>query len=225
MIYGKHIGKNKKFNEDGTVLHYPGNTVVADVTPGCSAYEVMCRLRQMVIDAGFDDTMILLPEDSYHMTIIRGLNDLVRTDERWPAKLPKDTPMEKVDDYVSAAVASAEMPGRIRMKFDCVHQDEGAIIIRLLPANEEIAQMLQEFRDKVATAIGLFLPKHNEYRFHISLAYIRIKPEGEEGERFEALKAEMQKYIEQQSEFEMTPPYMAYYDDMLAFHAHRIPRY
>ena len=65
MIYGKDIGK--KFDKDGNVLHYPGNTVVADIVPGCSAYDVMSHLRQMVIEAGFEDivdavVMVYAPE-------------------------------------------------------------------------------------------------------------------------------------------------------------------
>ena len=34
----------------------------------------------------------------------------------------------------------------------------------------------------------------------------------------------MERLISGQPAFETTPPYMAYYDDMLAFHANRIQR-
>ena len=70
-MYGEQIGK--KFEMDGSARRYPGNTVIADVRPGCSAYDVMTALRQMAMDAGFADSMILLPVDSYHMTVLRGL--------------------------------------------------------------------------------------------------------------------------------------------------------
>lgn len=222
MRYGKDIGK--KFYEDGTVRHYPGNTVVADIVPGCSAYDVMLHLRQMAIDAGFADKWILLPTDSYHMTVIRGLNDQVRTDDFWPAKLPKDTPMAAVDDYISAAIAAAGIPGPVRMKFDAVYASASCCIVHLLPADEEQERILREFRDRAADAIGLRLPKHDQYRFHISLAYTRIVPEGADAQKLEELKAEMNAYIANQPEFETTAPYMAYYDDMLAFSPVRLPR-
>ena len=130
MIYGKDIGK--KFDKDGNVLHYPGNTVVADIVPGCSAYDVMSHLRQMIFDAGFEDTLCMLPEDSYHMTVIRGLNDKIRKDTHWPAALSKDTPMEQVDDYISDAIARAGLPGPARMKFHKVLPQEGCIIIQVV---------------------------------------------------------------------------------------------
>lgn len=222
MIYGKDIGK--KFDKDGNVLHYPGNTVVADIVPGCSAYDVMSHLRQMVIDAGFADTLCLLPEDSYHMTVIRGLNDLIRKDTHWPAALPKDTPMEQVDDYISAAIARAGLPGPARMKFYKTLPQEGCVIIQVVPADEEQEKILRDFRDRAATEIGLFLPKHDTYKFHISLGYRRILPEGEDAERFDALVAKMDEYIADQPVFETEPPYMAYYSDMMEFSPVRLPR-
>ena len=222
MKYGNSIGR--KFYEDGSVRRYPGNTVVADVTKECPAYEVMTRLYNTVIKNGFDSHIILLPHDSYHMTVIRGVNDQVRKDTHWPAALPKDTPMEQVDDYIEAAIGRAEMPGRLRMKFDRVEFGNNCMIILLNPADEEQARILKEFRDSAANEIGLHLPGHDEYRFHISLGYTRIVPEGEDEIRIKKMIAEMDEYIADQPPFEITPPYMAFYDDMYEFSPDRVPR-
>ena len=184
----------------------------------------MTRLRNMVIDNGFDDHVILLPCDSYHMTIISGVNDQVRLDTHWPPNLPKDTPMDKVDDYIEAAIRKVKMPGRIRMKFDTVSWGAGCMIVRLLPADEAQSRILWEFRDTAAEEIGFRLPKHEKYRFHISLAYTRIVPEGENEERANRLIAEMDKYISEQPVFEIEPPYMAFYNDMYYFSPTRLPR-
>ncbi|MBR2634546.1 MAG: DUF1868 domain-containing protein [Clostridia bacterium] len=221
-MYGKDIGR--KFYEDGSVRRYPGNTVVADVTPESAAYEVMLHLRKRVLEEGLDSHLILLPEDSYHMTVIRGLNDQVRSDEFWPARLPKDLPMDEVDDYISAAVASAAMPGRIRMRFDCVKCGKSCMVARLLPADEKQEKILLDFRDAVADAIGLRLPGHDSYHFHISLGYTRIVPEGEDEVRLQRLLEEFNAYLKTQPPFETTPPYMAYYNDMMAFSPVRLPR-
>ena len=222
MTYGKDIGK--KFYEDGTVRHYPGNTVVADIVPGCSAYDVMLRLRQLLIEEGLSQYFVLLPEDSYHMTLIRGLNDQVRTDAYWPAALPKDAPMTRVDDYISTAIARAGLPGPVRMRFDRVNVSASCCTVRLVPADEAQAQLLQRFRDCAADAIGLRLPGHDNYRFHISLGYVRVVPEGDDAQKLEDLKVKMDALLAGQPEFTTTAPYMAYYDDMLAFSPKRIPR-
>lgn len=223
MTYGKEIGR--KFYEDGSVRRYPGNTVVADITPEYSAYGVMVRLNQMVEEAGFDKShLIMLPKDSYHMTVIRGLNDQVRKDGFWPEKLSREIPMEEVDDYISAAVGRVKMLGTLRMKFDKVTISGTAMKAVLLPADDEQAKILKDFRDKVANEIGLHLPGHDEYVYHITLAYVRVIPEGEDDVRMKNLISAMNEYVAVQPAFEITPPYMAYYNDMLAFSPVRLPR-
>lgn len=221
-MYGSQIGK--KFEIDGSARRYPGNTVIADVRPGCGAYGVMTQLRQMAIDAGFADSMILLPEDSYHMTVIRGLNDQVRTDAFWPASLDRSASMDDVDDYVSAAVASVPMLEPIRMRFRGIRVNEEDFRVLLSPADDAQMQLIRRFRDAAADAIGLRLPGHDDYTCHITLAYTRVVPEGEAAATLRALTAEMENLIGKQPVFETTPPYMAYYDNMLAFSASRIQR-
>ena len=222
MIYGSTIGK--KFYEDGRVRTYPGNTVVADITPGCSAYDVMIRLREMLLEAKLEDHYIPLPTDSYHMTVISGLNDQVRKDTHWPPQLPKTTPMTQVDDYISAAIARAGIPGPLRMKFDKAHVSSGCFIIHLLPADGTQEEIALSFRERAAKEIGFKLPNHDGYRFHVSLAYTRIVPEGEAAERLEQLQADMNALLADQPEFTTGVPYMAYYKDMYAFSPDRIPR-
>ncbi len=222
MEYGATIGK--KFYEDGRVRRYPGNTVVADILPGCKAYDVMVQLRQWVADAGLTDYLILMPEDSYHMTLLRGLNDQVRKEAYWPAALPKDAPMVKVDDYISAAIEKTGLPGPARMKFDSVSISKTCMLVRLKPADAEQYQILRQFRDRGAENIGVFLPKHETYFFHITLAYVRVVPEGEAARKLEQLKLQMDAFLAGQPEFCTAQPYMAYYDDMYRFHPERIPR-
>lgn len=221
-MYGKQIGK--KFEADGSARRYPGNTVIADVRPGCPAYGVMTRLRRMLLEDGFADSMILLPEDSYHMTVIRGLNDQVRTAAFWPAALDRRAFMAEADDYVTAAVASVPMPGPIRMAYRGVQANDEDFRVLLAPADDAQLQRIRRFRDAAADAIGLRLPGHDAYTCHITLAYTRLVPEGEDAGRLEQLTQRMNAYLALQGEFETTPPYMAYYDNMLAFSASRIQR-
>lgn len=222
MTYGSSIGM--KFYEDGSVRRFPGNTMVADILPGCPAYDVMCKLRQMIIDNGFDDHFILLPENSYHMTVIQGLNDQTRDDARWPKCFSREASMEEADDYFTNAASSVEMIAPPRMVFDEVAYRSSCCVVRLKPADAEQEAILRGFRDKVATALGHFQPTHDTYRFHISLGYIRVIPEGEDHVRMQKLLKEMNEYIAKQPAFVTGTPYIAYFDDMMYFYDHRIPR-
>lgn len=222
MKYGNGIGK--KFYEDGSVRRFPGNTVVAPIQPGCSAYDVMVQLRQMVIEAGLDDHLILLPVDSYHMTVLDCVVDENRGREYWPAALSTDCSLEEADDYISAAVATVPNPGPVRMKFDQLGLGANCAVVRLLPADETEEKKLWDFRDGATQAMGLHTPQYSQYRFHISLGYVRIIPDGEAEARMKALAEKINGYIARQPAFETGVPYMAYFDDMMAFSPSPIPR-
>lgn len=220
MTYGSSIGR--KFYEDGRVRRYPGNTVIARITPECTAYDVMCHLRQMVIDAGLDDHFILMPTDSYHTTITGCLNDQVRKYPQWPKDLPLDAPMTQVDDYVTEALSKIPIPGPECMRFDAVNIGNNAFTVRLLTADEEQERISREYRTKVAAALDK--EDNPNYRFHITLAYTRIIPEGEAEERAKKLAEAMNEYISKQPAFITGQPYVAYYDDMFYFSPTRVPR-
>ena len=224
MKYGSTIGQ--KFYEDGTVRQFQGNTVVADVVPGSDAFQTMCQLRQMVIDAGLDGHLILMPEDSYHITYISGFNDQQRIDGFWPedSVFSRSATMDEADDYVTAAIEKAGIPGPARMKFDNVGWGAGCCIIRLVPADDQEREKLFSFRERAADAMGVRRPNHENYKFHITLGYTRIVTEGEDDVRRQALKEKMEALMAQQPEFYTTQAYMAYFDDMYAFSPTRIPR-
>jgi len=219
MVYGTDIGR--KFNEDGTVRRYPGNTVVADVTPGCTGYDAMNKLRDMIIENGFEKNIILLPSDSYHMTLINGIDDQVRDAEHWPSGMPLDASMSEMDDYVASAVAKVPMPKNIKVKFNRVAFSNCCMVVLVNPVNEA---EIRAFRDAVAKELGLRFPRHDTYNFHISLGYTWEMPEGAELDRIKALKLKMTEFLSEQPEFELAPPYMAFFDDMFAFSPERIPR-
>ena len=222
MTYGSTIGM--KFHADGSVREFKGNTVVADVVPGSDAFAAMQQLRQMVIDAGLDTHLILLPEDSYHITYISGLNDQQRIDGYWPDALSREATMAEADDYVTAAIEKANIPGPARMRFSNVGWGAGCCIIRLEPADEAQQRLLYDFRERAAEALGVRRPNHEKYRFHISLGYTRVVAEGEDELRRQALIEKMNALIAAQPEFWTTQAYMAYFDDMYAFSPERLPR-
>ena len=132
--------------------------------------------------------------------------------------------MEEADDFVTAAIEKAEIPGPARMVFDNVGWGAGCCIIRVKPADEQSHAQLYSFRERAADAMGVRRPNHENYRFHITLGYTRIVTEGEAEERRQALKAKMEELMAQQPEFLTTQAYMAYFDDMYAFSPTRIPR-
>ena len=207
MPYGSQIGK--KFHRDGTAAAYPGNTVVSDATPETRAYQVMSECLTMLESAGLSELFIPLPKDSYHMTVIRGVNDLVREAAYWPAALPVDVPMTTADDYMTSAIGSVPNPGRMRMRFGEAKINAEDFRISMLPADDDQEQVLRHYRDQVADAIGLRLPGHAGYTFHITLAYTWQLPDEKQQEVIQHLKARMDALLAAQPVVELHPPHIA----------------
>ena len=222
MAYGISIGK--KFHEDGSVRYFPGNTVVAPIRPGNPAYDVMVQLRQMVVDAGLEQNIILLPEDSYHMTVLDCLVFEERTPDHWPAGLAQDASMAEADDYISAAVATAPNPGRVRMRFDRLRVGKSAVVALLVPDSPQDEKKLWDFRNGATDAMGMRVPNYSKYRFHISLGYLWQLPEGEAAQKMDALVEKIDALLAKQPPFETGVPYMAYFADMMAFSPDRLQR-
>lgn len=219
MIYGKNIGK--KFLENGEVRTYPGNTVIAKIVPGSEAHRVMRYLRNMVVEEGLGSYVILLPEDSYHMTVIRGVNDQVRTPAYWLEQLDRTAQIDVADGYISAAIARAGLPEPPIMRFAEVFFNNSCLAVRLVPADEIEKERLLDFRNRAAAEIGLYLPGHDNYQFHVTIGYTRIIPEGADFVRMEKLKKKMNAYLTVQQPFVTGVPYVAYYNNMLAFPSER----
>lgn len=222
MAYGSQIGR--KFHTDGTAAMYPGNTVVSDATPETQAYQVMSECLAMLENAGLSGLFIPLPKDSYHMTVIRGVNDLVREADYWPGALPTDAPMIAADDYMTAAISRVENPGVMRMRFGEAKINDEDFRISMIPADERQEQVLRRYRDQVADAVGLYLPGHDTYTFHITLAYTWQLPDAAQQEIISGLKKQMDALLAAQPVVELHPPHIAYYRDMLSFSADRLPR-
>lgn len=222
MPYGSQIGK--KFLADGSAAAYPGNTVVSDATPETLAYQVMSECLVMLKNAGLSELFIPLPKDSYHMTVIRGVNDLVREAAYWPEALPVDVPMSAADDYMTAAIQRVPNPGKMRMRFGEAKITAEDFRISMSPADEAQERILRAYRDQVADAVGLRLPGHDAYTFHITLAYTWRLPDEEQEQAISGLKKRMDTLLAAQPVVELHPPHIAYYRDMLSFSSERSKR-
>ncbi|MEG0740772.1 MAG: DUF1868 domain-containing protein [Clostridia bacterium] len=222
MNDGKQIGA--KFNADGTPRNYPGNTILADVTPGQRSYATMLYLRQALLSAGLAPLFILLPEDSFHMTVIRGMNDQVRTEAFWPPSLAKDAPMEQVDDALEKAFLAVAAPEKLTMRFSHVQINEEDFRVCLEPEDEQQWRKLRAYRDAIADHLGLRLAGHDAYTFHITQAYTWHLPSQAQSDALSAYAHSMNLYLAAQPAFMIGTPYAAFYRDMVQFYPHRIQR-
>lgn len=210
LRYGLQIGK--KFRTDGSPLPYRGASVVCDILPSSDFGRKLVLLREKLMERVDAEKLIFLPENSFHITLMRGLNDEVREDAYWPESLPKDCGVREMDAFLKEHMTKGGFPEGLCFSPDELIWTEEDLRLRLLPSDDTLRK-LRSYRDRTADSMSLRLPGHDEYRYHVTLAYTRLLPSDEEKQSVEEL------FLSLRAEDEIIPgkPYLAYYDDMLSF--------
>ncbi len=211
------IDVGTKFERDGRVRDFPGNTTVAMVAPDTAAYRLGEWVQQRLTDEPYGHKFALLPPDSFHMTTMELLCDAIRTPERWSAALPLDATLAETDRFFISQMQHVETPTGLRMAYDGLSNGRG-LLIMLRPADEPTAAALHTYREQVAQATGVRFPDHDTYRFHMSLAYRILHLTEAEQHDFDATCAGWDAHLRQEfGVLHLPAPRLSFFDDMFAF--------
>lgn len=214
----------RKFHADGTVRHFPGNTIISMINHERDIFAHFLRIRQLFEGSAAAPCVTLLPLSSIHMTVIEGVCDQVRRADHWTSLLAPDCPLAETDTLFEkrfAGVAPME-PVTLRMTSIAF---TSAILLRLEPVTQEDAARLKRYRDEVSAALGLRFPNHDSYRFHISMGYFIKEPTPQEEQELRHFAKQANRYIAQHEILmQPEPPLLTFFDDMFCFIPHRIPR-
>jgi hypothetical protein len=208
----------RKFHEDGSVRHFPGNTIICPVDTDSAVFALLVRLAGQFRKLSCSRSFTLLPPSSYHMTVIQGVCDEDRKSQLWTRFLPLDAPLEETDRFFREKWETLQIPDGFNMKFHYLHTDGVALTVNLQPLTEADARKLKVFRDEVSDKLGLRFPDHDDYRFHLSIGY-RIVELTEEGE-VELLRFKEQTERELEEHFGIyttVPPQLVFFKDMFKF--------
>ena len=170
--YTRAVGQ--KFNKDGSVRRFPGNTVISKITPATPIYVAIVEAQQRLKAANWAGKYAFLPPSSFHMTVIEGLCDHVRRPELWSKELDLEMPFDEVNQFMLERFARLSPLTRIEMRILPIKTSR-LLVVGLEPADPECARSLQHFRDEFSLGTGIRFPDHDTYRYHITLAYNLIE--------------------------------------------------
>ena len=212
----------EKFKADGTAKRHRGCTFVANVVEDSPSYEVCERIQDDAAEQGMTQHFALLPPSSYHMTVFPGLKDrkFIGEEARWPDWLKPASDMTKAVELIRTRLIDARdrIPALppLRMKPDYVYDLGVSLTVHLVPADEEMAEQLNEFRSSLRDVLEIKDQHFDTYRFHCSLGYRLTASEateqlnGELAERYSA-------WVQEIDTFDLERPAFNVFDDMLSF--------
>ena len=165
-----------KFNRDGTLREFAGNTVICSLLPQCDFRDETAALGDALRASSFAQKLGILPSESYHMTIFPGANDQNRKVYGWPKDVPLDAQIANCSRTIEARARrfrmEAVLPFRVQVDVTKTLGPQRVSSLRMVPQNASEDAKLRKLRDQLADSVFLFrTPDHDSYQFHISLAY------------------------------------------------------
>lgn len=213
--YTRHAGV--KFENNGTLRRFPGNTIICMVKADTATHRLLTwahgRLAELKCIEGFS----LLPPDSFHMTVMEGVCDQVREAGKWPAEVPMSASLDAVRGYYKKQLSSLPVPNSFSMGFD--HIDSGDVVkLDLVPTDAVTKSQIGQYRDALAHATSLRFEGHDRYVFHISLAYMIRELDAAGREELRDTVAVIESRMAREfGTWQTGQPTLCYFDDMFSF--------
>ena len=206
----------RKFNSDGMVRRFRGNTVISFVAPHSPLGRCADRAREAIEASEAAPRLTFLPPASYHVTVVRLVCDEDREPAKWSSHLDLHCPLKDVDAFMADAMASIESPASIDMQYRATSAHD-VVAIELEPASPTARATLNSYRDAVAEATGVRHADHHDYVFHLSLAYRVSLLSPAESLELAAALATVHSHLVGEGPFILPAPVLTFFDDMFEF--------
>ncbi|KAK0784018.1 hypothetical protein LTS16_018885 [Friedmanniomyces endolithicus] len=213
--YPRWIGH--KFNPDGQIMPYPGNGVLSPLDAASALHRSLQALLNDLQQQEFASLYTFLPPSSWHMTTYEGVSDQIRVRNSWPAELPVTASLKACHAHVATrlAVFKHGLGADIQMEVAGFESLAEGIALKLVPTTSDGERALRDLRDRLSQRLGMRHPGHDNYSFHMGLAYLlRHLSEGDEIWIAKFLQGWHAKLPQS---FELAVPEYCVYDDMYSF--------
>ena len=206
-----------KFDPDGNVQPYPGNTIISHLSPSSDLHASVFVLHDKLRNSNLSHLYALLPASSWHMTIFDGVLDKVRMPGYWPNDLSMNASLAECDALFANKLSSFDLQCDPPYLMSVVGFTQSGIIgVHVEPRTLEENARLRGLRDRLSEALKIRHPDHEVYGFHLSLAYLLRYLTDEQKKELSLLLEEHLKSMP--TEFELGAPEFCKFEDMFAYH-------
>jgi hypothetical protein len=211
-----------KFNPDGSVRPFAGNTVICHLPVQCAMRTAMVQLHDQLVAAPYRPKLGLTTTASYHMTIFNGANDQDRDRTGWPSYVPINAPIDVCNREVGKRMAAAHLqcalPVRVRVDQAATLAHPTACTLRMVPVDAAESAKLLSVREKLASIFGIQRASDAHYGLHITMSY-QIAPftEQESQAYHQLLHEHLPRILAAAPVLELGNPEFCTFPDMLYF--------
>ncbi len=160
----------RKFDAEGAVLPFSGNTFLCHVPQGSAAHAALSE-ASLALQAGrVASAFSFLPPSSFHMTVFEGVCDADRNGDtdRWPTCIRRDAPLAQINQTFQTASGFVSLPTRQNVRPMGLFVGFSVALSGRSPLAEA---SLRRTRRVLRDVSGIYKKDFNDYDFHITLAY------------------------------------------------------
>ncbi|KAF8852206.1 DUF1868-domain-containing protein [Acephala macrosclerotiorum] len=211
-------GIPEKFDLDGNVQPFPGNTIICHLSPFSEIYASMQALYEKLKEHHLSPLYTLLPPSSWHMTVFEGALDKRRkAPAYWPADLDVNASIADCTAMLEKKLESFDLQYETPFRLSAIGFKPlvSGISIQLESRTAEENIAIRRLRDRLADVTKMKQEKHDKYRFHLTVAYIlRYLSDEQEKELRELVTRH---FKDMPKELELGLPEFCKFEDMFAF--------
>jgi hypothetical protein len=205
-----------KFDPDGNVQHFPGNTIISPLSNSTELYSSLMILYNRLKQDPLSDLYRPLPPSSWHMTVFEGSLDEKREPGYWPSNLALNASIEECTALFENELSSFDLQTDLPYHLSIVGfiPLEVGIALHIEPHKADNTA-LRGLRDRLADLLQIRQPDHKRYGFHLGMAYLLRHLTDDQKSKLTSLL--MDHFRDMPKEFELGPPKFCRFENMLAF--------
>jgi hypothetical protein len=206
-----------KFDRDGNVQSFPGNTIICHLSPSSEMYASMQVLYGKLKEHPLSHLYTMLPPSSWHMTVFEGALDKNREPTYWPADLDLNASIADCTAFLEKKLGAFDLQYETPFHLSVIGFKPlvSSISVHVKPQTAEENTAIRHLRDRLADVTKMRQKGHDKYRFHLTMAYIlRYLSVEQEKELREVL---MRHFEDMPKELELGLPEFCRFEDMFAY--------
>lgn len=162
----RHLGT--RYDSTGRFLPEPGNTVVCHLVKGSATEQALHEARLRYQDMADAERLAFTPTASYHMTLFQGILEGRRQVPYWPGAVAADTSIAAMTAIFLDRLSG--FAGGPAFQVQVTEAVPTGLVVEGVGAADR--QAMAVWRDAFARCFGYRHPDHDNYRFHITMAYM-----------------------------------------------------
>ena len=158
-----------KFDHNGNVLAWPGNTMICHVDSSTPAHETLTLIQKQLKEGPHANAFAFLPPDSFHMTIMEGIAGTPDSEQIELEDFDKKQDLHSVTELMRKRLVGVQVPDSHQIKVIDIF---AGYSVQVEGSSDSEERSLRRTREILRDTTGIKSKAFAAYQFHITLAYL-----------------------------------------------------